>query len=31
MRTEVRWGVLALAGTLVLQRIFQTVLERAKS
>lgn len=30
MRTEVRWGVLALAGTLVLQRIFQTALERSQ-
>jgi len=28
MRTEVRWGVLALAGTLVLQRVFQSALER---
>ncbi len=30
MRTEVRWGVLALAGTLVLQRVFQAALERAQ-
>lgn len=29
MRTEVRWGALALAGTLVLQRLFQAALERA--
>lgn len=31
MRTEVRWGVFALAATLILQRIFQAALERTKS
>lgn len=30
MRTEVRWGVLALAATLVLQHLFQNALERAQ-
>lgn len=28
MRTEVRWGALALAGVLVLQGLFQAALER---
>jgi len=31
MRTEVRWGVLALAATLGLQHIFQAALERTKN
>lgn len=30
MRTETRWGALALVATLVLQRVFQTVFENVK-